>query len=397
VKGKIEEWYDKHYCHGFDAPSYDRVKKLLNLFAKHKADRLLGIGCGKEVLEAEDCKMVKGKIFDLMKRSIKIRFAGERLFSLLISLPLIRDIYDFAYFRMLIKPKSQRIPRCIVVETYNVCNLRCIMCPYPVMTRPKTQMAFTLFQKVVENSLEVGITTMYLHNYGEPLLDSLLFDRIEFAKSKGMFVGFTSNATLLTSEKQRQIVESGLDEICFSVDGVTKEVYERIRVGAQFEKVIASINELIAYKKRKGSKNPFIRISCVVQKDNYQQLAKQSKELYRIFRTADSVKFEVADSRRNESTLPVKKRGSASRVYPCAEIWRCLIVLSSGNVVPCCRDYDGVLTLGSLNEQSIEEIWNSENFTKIRQLHLNREGDKIELCKDCPFIYKYGAIEWLYI
>ena len=47
MKGKIEEWYNKHYCHGFDAPSYDRVKKLINLFAKHKADRLLDIGCGE--------------------------------------------------------------------------------------------------------------------------------------------------------------------------------------------------------------------------------------------------------------------------------------------------------------------------------------------------------------
>lgn len=84
-----------------------------------------------------------------------------------------------------------------------------------------------------------------------------------------------------------------------------------------------------------------------------------------------------------------------SVVYPCGEIWRSLTVLSSGDVVLCCLDYDGSVNLGNLNEQRIDEIWNSKNFKDIRQLHFNRGGEMIGLCKHCPYIHGYGAIEWL--
>lgn len=342
--------------------------------------------------------MIHERIFGIAKKLGGNRLTAEDMLFPLFRLPLVASLYDSIYFSKVIKPKSAHLPGIIVIEGYNVCNLRCVHCPYPIMTRQKTQMPLSLYQKIIEDSVEVGIKMVGLHNYSEPLLDSLIFDRVEFAKSKGMYVAFSSNGTLLTTEKKEQIVDSGLDEIYFSFDGASKEVYERIRVGAQFEKVVASINELIAYKKRRKIQKPRILISCVVQKENYLQMRQLPKKLRELFKGVDAIGMQVVDPRRDKSALLPKRRVAGtkmSRVYPCAFVWTYLMVLSSGDVVPCCIDYDGSIILGNLNKQSIEEIWNSEEFKNMRALHLNRRGEMIKLCQDCPHIHERGVLSWL--
>ena len=60
-------------------------------------------------------------------------------------------------------------------------------------------------------------------------------------------------------------------------------------------------------------------------------------------------------------------------------------------VVPCCQ------TLGPPNEESIlghldqdtyEEIWNGEKFSKLRKAHEEKKFDNIEYCKNCDFLYE---------
>jgi len=348
-------------------------------------------------------QMILQKLFGFGKKSIQNRQKLEKVFFFITRPHFSGNIYDsLLYFPKVIRPKSMRVPKSIVLEGYNICNLKCVMCPYPMMKRPKIQMPLSQFKNIVDNCSELSIESVYLHNYNEPLLDSLLFDRIEYVKSRGMHVGFTTNGTMLTSPKIKEICETGLDEICFSIDSLDKEVYEKIRVGAQLDKVIVSIKQLIAYKKENKITTPMIRISCVVQKDNYLSITNDGgqKNYRKVFEGADDIKFEVVDSRGDESRLlpgSVTAKGNYNRIYPCAEIWRCLIVLSNGDVVPCCRDYNGIVTFGNLGRNRIEEIWQSEAFTNFRQLHLNRQGDTISLCKGCCFINNYGAVEWWYI
>lgn len=342
--------------------------------------------------------MIRESIYRLAKRSVQSRKMLESVFFYIIGLPLIGNLYDSVYFSRVIRLKSLSIPKWIAIEGYNLCNLRCVDCPYPIMTRPKVQMPFSLFQSIIENCVEVGIRRVRLHNYGEPFLDSLLFDRIEFAKSKGMFVSLNTNGTLLTTPKIERTVECGLDEIIFSVDGISKEVFERIRVGAQYDTIVASINELIACRRRRKSKNPLVIVSCIVQKYNYHEMMEQPQKFHELFNDVDITEMALADNRRDESQLISNGLMPSSRwslVYPCAEIWRSLTVLSSGDVVLCCLDYDGSVKLGNLSRQGIEEIWHSKNFQDIKQLHLNRQGEMVELCKNCPYIHGYGAIEWL--
>lgn len=59
-------------------------------------------------------------------------------------------------------------------------------------------------------------------------------------------------------------------------------------------------------------------------------------------------------------------------------------ILSSGSVVPCCLDKDGVVNLGNIHEQTLEDILNSSRVKQIQEGFLNQEAVE-ELCQKCEY------------
>jgi MoaA/NifB/PqqE/SkfB family radical SAM enzyme len=281
------------------------------------------------------------------------------------------------------------------IETYNVCNLRCIMCPYPAMKREKVLMSLDLFKKIIDDAARSGIREIGLNFYNEPLIDRLLFERIKYAKAKGLKVCFSSNGTLLTDEMIDSLLDSGLDLITFSFDGATREVYEQIRVGADFEKTRNNIINMIEKRNKRGLKKPTISVYLVAQKGNYRETG-AFRALWQGL--ADRVSTGEVDSRKTDDLLPdvLRSKARSRRIYPCRRLFEVMTVMSNGQVALCCFDFDGSVILGDLNRQTISEIWNSAESKKIRQAHLESRGDKIKLCHEvnCSPIYRSGAYEW---
>jgi len=265
------------------------------------------------------------------------------------------------------------------------------MCPYELMTRKKEKMSMELFKKIIDDAVTLGIREVTLSFYNEPLLDDLLFDRVRYAKSKGMKVGFFSNGTL---NRNAEILESGVDFITFSFDGETKETYENIRRGANFEKVIENIRSLIKEKRRRGLDKPYITVSLRVQKENFSEV----KDFIKLWADlADNVHIGPTEDRRREKPR-MQNCEIVNCVFPCWELLGIskLYVMSNGKVTVCCQDYDGKLVVGDLTKQSIQEVWNSEKFQRIRKLHLSGKGDLINFCRNCEGLYT-GAAWWAFL
>jgi len=253
------------------------------------------------------------------------------------------------------------------IETLNICNLRCRHCPYTSMTRKKEFMSMEVFRKVIDDSKDIGIKVANLNIYGEPLLDLLLFDKIDYCRSQGMEVQFTSNGTLLDWDKARKVAEHKVDRIYFSFDSPNKEIYEQIRIGAHFEEVKYNIMRLRLLDSR-----PEIIIVAVMQDLN---LGEESR-IKRMWRDiADKVQTWPVDNRRTiEEGIP---RGH----WPCHRVFKEVNVLSSGLVALCCLDYEGKEIIGDSRKETLEEIWNKTSY--IRKLHLQGKRSSIKLCKGC--------------
>ncbi len=328
----------------------------------------------------------------------KQRFIARILHSL-INTPLTGDIYHFIYLCQ-IKRKCKQFPRMLIIEGCNLCNLRCVMCPYKVMTRGKSTMSMSLYRKIIDDAAHMGMTEVVISGYLEPLLDKFLFERIEYAKSKGMRVGFSTNGTLLLrNDYMKEILSSRLDWIVFSVDGVTKETYEKIRVGAKFEDVVEGVRRLIEKRLEMHLATPEIHVECCVQTQNYAEISTQRKKFFELFKGADVFAFGTVSMRGDEGEhLPRDLAFGTSvrsgrHIYPCRTLFSCIYCLCDGSVALCCIDYDGKVRLGNLNVQTIAEVWESEQYQKIRRLHLEGRGAQMKLCSNCKEVDS-SCVRW---
>jgi radical SAM protein with 4Fe4S-binding SPASM domain len=71
--------------------------------------------------------------------------------------------------------------------------------------------------------------------------------------------------------------------------------------------------------------------------------------------------------------------------HPCHYLWRGPVyVKQSGDVYPCCQSYmlDG-RPVGNLADQSLHQIWNSEEMVRLRALHTAGRAGEIDMCARC--------------
>ena len=310
------------------------------------------------------------------------RFAAEVLtHRAVVGNPLYQQAYS-AWIKREAHRMASQPPQVIHIENTNYCNARCIMCSHGAMTRPKGFMSMDLYRKVISEAAELGVPKVTVQFFGEPLLDKHLFERIRLARQAGLETEINTNASLLTAEASVRLIESGLDELHISFDGFTRATYERIRVGLDFDKVVANIEGFLGLKRRTGSPRPKVFLTFVAFETNrHEAKAFLNHWGHRVDHVI------ISNARNWAGQKHVKGTGKFCQEHlptvPCAVLWKQLVALVDGRVTVCCDDYDGKLALGDLNRQTLGEIWNGSKLRKLRDLHIAGQGDKIPLCRSC--------------
>jgi len=70
--------------------------------------------------------------------------------------------------------------------------------------------------------------------------------------------------------------------------------------------------------------------------------------------------------------------------FTCPVPWQRLVIGSDGKVLMCINDELGRHVVGDTTKQSLAEIWNSQAFRAVRQIHMKHEGyKKLVPCKAC--------------
>jgi len=232
-----------------------------------------------------------------------------------------------------------------------------------------------------------------LFGLGEPLLDPFLYDRIRYAKSKGYkSIGISTNADLLTEERQRKLLEAGIDAVIFSIDGIKKETHEEIRKNVKYERVVGNTMSFITMR-NEGDYPTRIIVRFIRQKrnaDEWEEYKNFWKPKLSKRRGDQLIVYDVntmGGEFSSKEELVAKLHMDIER-RPCHMVFDRLIVLADGTVPLCCEDTPrATYRLGNVNEASPINIYNNEAFTTIRKTH--REGNKnsMELCKECTLLY----------
>ncbi len=265
------------------------------------------------------------------------------------------------------------------LEATSVCNLKCFMCFQSFAPPPRGFMAMELYKKIIDEGSKKGLCSLKLMYRGEPLLHPNIVEMVRYAKEKGiMEVMFNSNATLLTEEKARALIDAGLDKLICSVDGYTKEVYESVRIGAKFETTLQNIKTLQRLKKEMGKKNPTLRVQMVDTPRNHEQMEGYIKFWSEI---ADHVAVEDMNDWHDKDLKAVV----ASKDFDCPMPYQRLIVLFDGKVTICCGNIYGKLVAGDLTKQTVEEVWKGPVMQQLRKNIAEGNSHRVRICAECGY------------
>jgi radical SAM protein with 4Fe4S-binding SPASM domain len=247
-------------------------------------------------------------------------------------------------------------------------------------------MSWDLFKLIVDRDMVAG-DVVGIHVLGETLLHPKAIDMIKYMKKKDLSVELATNGTVLDEDMSKKLIKSGLDSLWLSFDGATKETYEKIRVGAKFFEVMSNMGTFLDLNAQ--SKNPIkVTIQMVGQPDN-----KEEGELFhQLWETYKSpwvqVKVKFLDTWAGTFFEELITQPEFPR-YACAEPFNRVAVLANGDVVPCCRDWEGKLVYGNLGVSSLQEIWlSSVNLLNLRSEMLKGDWEKLpEPCLSCKEWY----------
>ena len=264
-------------------------------------------------------------------------------------------------------------PLFLDIEATSSCNLSCPHCVQTYAGFRKGYIPWDLYEKIIDEASEAGCYGCKYHTIGrgEPLLHKELVKMIAYAKKKGMIDTYlNTNGILLTRQRIKALLDAGLDQIVFSVDGYTKEKYEANRPGADFYRLGWNIEMFRRYRDL-GNYSTKIRIQTVALKG-------LDLNKYREFWSdkADEITYlDFKDMRKREVGL----EGD----WICPQPWQRVSVLWDGKVNICNHDDRGFAILGNVKDESIYKLWHSAGAEYIRDAFKNGMQDMLSACNGC--------------
>ncbi len=121
------------------------------------------------------------------------------------------------------------------------CNLKCVHCYAQATGEAGADPISTEQAKVMINDLAAFGAPVMLFSGGEPLVRSDLAELAKHATSKGMRAVISTNGTLITKEKAKELKEVGLSYVGISLDG-GEEVHDMFRaVPGSYKKAMQGI------------------------------------------------------------------------------------------------------------------------------------------------------------
>lgn len=314
----------------------------------------------------------------------------------------------------------------VEISTNNACNLTCVMCERP-------DLSYISGDKLDEVGTEVFpfASVITPSATSEPAMGD--FDRIvDHCEQYDLRLNLITNGTLITDRHIARL-RGRIFKCDFSIDSHVPSVYEDIRRGARYGRMLGGLRRLAALAKEEGFA---LTLIVVLMRQNLTTLDgtmafARSEGITRVrvqkmlpFFT-DPHRFHVeehfspeeirhhldraiASARRHRIDLeldldPREEHRFAEDNQPaltppvvvgaifdaikerspgfCFQLASYVRIVPNGNVYPCCRGFGDHLKMGNIFEQSFDEVWNGAEYRKLRAEFLSQELR--EGCKRC--------------
>ncbi|OGZ23731.1 MAG: hypothetical protein A3A08_02600 [Candidatus Nealsonbacteria bacterium RIFCSPLOWO2_01_FULL_41_9] len=289
-------------------------------------------------------------------------------------------------------------PSYLEIEVTTRCPLKCIICERTYWQEANRDMSFQEFKNIIDQFPKlkwIGLTGI-----GESFANKDFLKMLRYVKGKNIFVELYDNFFLIDARVARELIEMGIDKIFISLDAATKETYEKIRVGSNFERVIDNLNDFFRLKREMKAHFPEISFHYIVNSLNLQEIPQYIDLVHSLVpKGKPTIKFTrmlhefpevkglfveipkeiIEKTERKAESLGINLDWSADvpsakpKIQKCAE-WTMPFIFVTGHVIPCCagneagnREFQKKTALGNVFEKSFQEIWRGQKYNALRK------------------------------
>ncbi|RCX16890.1 radical SAM protein with 4Fe4S-binding SPASM domain [Anaerobacterium chartisolvens] len=282
------------------------------------------------------------------------------------------------------------------------CNFKCGYCLHAIPRAQhghissKTFMDMALYKKCIDEMrlFDKPLKMLRFAGIGEPLLHRDIAEMISYAKSRQIAdsIDIVTNGALLTDNLSLSLINSGLDKLRVSIQGVSAEKYKSIS-GVDID-LASFVESLMFFYKNRGKTKVYIKIIDCALSDKDEE----KKFLEMFGPLCDTISIEHLtptvsniDYQRLSQGKDFKTTQSGNCIMEaniCPQPFYMMQINPDGCVVPCCSTaYPRVL--GNVLNEDIYRIWNGKEFSSFRRTLLDGVEACGSICKSCS-LYKYG-------
>ena len=266
----------------------------------------------------------------------------------------------------------------IYIEITNICNLACSFCS--VDNRVKETMSIDRFEEVMKK-IDDYTDYVYLHVKGEPLLHPMLKEILDICFKYNKHVNITTNGVLI-DKKIDILMHPSVRQINISLHSENnKDNYLE-----DINNFVEKLKDKIVIFRYWTLENEKLDEKSTKIVDNLKDYYKLSPEIVEKLKTEKHVKIRdnLYVDKALEFEWPSLDNDYYNEVGTCYALKDQLAILVDGTVIPCCLDSAGIIKLGNIFEDSMDDIINSKRYQDMLLGFRNRCVNE-ELCKKCSF------------
>ena len=278
----------------------------------------------------------------------------------------------------------------IYIELTNVCGLSCSFCPTKEL--PSKEMDLAFFEAVIKQA-EAYTKEIACHVVGDPLTQSNLHAYLDIIHKYGLKAMLTTSGYFLKKHSYDTLFHPCVKQINISLNAFNKN-----DTSLTFEQYIKPVLALCEAKLERKEElfinlrvwnldemmsertfNEILFLKLSETFDTSLSLEKVYEERPKSIRLASKILVHF-DNYFEWPSLKNKNYGHGT----CQGLQSHVAILASGKVVPCCLDCDGIIELGDLHKNTLEEIVTSKRASAM--LSGFKEGKAVEeLCRKCSY------------
>jgi MoaA/NifB/PqqE/SkfB family radical SAM enzyme len=215
----------------------------------------------------------------------------------------------------------------------------------------------------------------------------------------------------MNEEWCKRFVDLDVGKVSISMDGATRETYNKFRIGSNYDKVIENIKTLVRVRKEANKKTPAIRLDMVLMKENVHELpllvmlAKklgvdgistlhpqclleglEKEHIVEMSAERCLSYYHLASNLAKTFKISLSlKHLSITKVGGCCSPWTSPSIDAYGDIYPCCvvasikkkateyfkdapiRMDCSNMVMGNIRNDNFLDVWNSEKYNKFRE------------------------------